>query len=44
VKTKSRASSDSGKDGSAAWVIAGDQKIDYNISLVTHGEKVGKES
>ncbi|KAM3084675.1 hypothetical protein ACMFMG_003136 [Clarireedia jacksonii] len=40
VKTKSRASSDSGKDGSAAWVIAGDQKIDYNISLVTHGEKV----
>ncbi|PQE18700.1 choriogenin hminor protein [Rutstroemia sp. NJR-2017a BBW] len=40
VKTKSRASSDSGKDGSAAWVIAGDQKIDYNISLVTNGEKV----
>ncbi|KAF7951140.1 uncharacterized protein EAE97_002691 [Botrytis byssoidea] len=42
VKTKSRhSSSNSGSDGrSSAWVIAGDQKIDYNISLVTNGEKV----
>ncbi|KAJ8071769.1 hypothetical protein OCU04_002084 [Sclerotinia nivalis] len=41
-KTKSRhSSSHSGTDGrSPAWVIAGDQKIDYNISLVTSGEKV----
>ncbi|KAB8301311.1 hypothetical protein EYC80_003192 [Monilinia laxa] len=41
VKTKSRHSSHSDTDGrSPAWVIAGDQKIDYNISLVTSGEKV----
>lgn len=42
VKTKSKhSSSGSGTDGrSSAWVVAGDQKIDYNISLVTNGEKV----
>ncbi|KAI9645545.1 hypothetical protein NHQ30_006287 [Ciborinia camelliae] len=42
VKTRSRhsASNSGADDRSSAWVIAGDQKIDYNISLVKNGEKV----
>lgn len=41
-KTRSRHSSPNpGADGrSSAWLVAGDQKIDYNISLVTNGDKV----
>ncbi|QSZ33620.1 hypothetical protein DSL72_005188 [Monilinia vaccinii-corymbosi] len=41
VKTKSRDSSHSDTgERSSAWIIAGDQNIDYNISLITNGEKV----